>query len=171
MLTQIIARKKDGLMIKGTTGDFRPQRNAFHVTLAASPGASVEVLMTDLKAVFFVKALEGSKTPHNRPPDRTKIVKQALEKHISVQFFDDEVIEGFTIGFQLDRLGFFMRPLDPSDNNERIFVVVSALKGIVLDGQTIDLISVEQTERFCEFCGRKLDLGWKYCPYDGAKVK
>jgi len=171
MLTQIIAKKKDGTMIKGTTGDFRPHRNTFHVTLAASPGTSVEVLMTDLKAVFFVKALEGSRTPHNRPPDREKIVKQSLEKLISVQFTDDEVIKGFTIGFQLDRLGFFIRPLDPSDNNERIFVVVSALKGMVSDGQTIELSSIEQTERVCEFCGRKLDLGWKYCPYDGTKIK
>ena len=67
-MLKIVAKKKDGSMIKGTTGDFLPYRNMFHLSPEGDPSTSVQVFVDDLKAVFFVKMFEGCKTPHNRPP-------------------------------------------------------------------------------------------------------
>lgn len=171
MLTKIVAKKKDGTMLKGMTGDFLPYRNSFHMTLAGGIEDSIDVLVDDLKAVFFVRRLEGSRTPHNRPPDRSLAGITSAERQICVTFADGEAIEGTTHSFHLDRLGFFLKPIDPADNNERIFVVLSSVKTILSDGQEIDLNSGAVSEKVCELCGKKLDLRWKYCPFDGTKIK
>ena len=171
MLTKIVAKKKDGTMIKGTTGDFLPYRNSFHVTVVGGLEDSIDVLVDDLKAVFFVRDLVGSKAPHNRPPDRSVPGMQSIERRISVTFMDNEVIEGYSHSFHLDRLGFFLKPIDPRDNNERIFVVLSYVKSILSDGKPIDLNAGAVSEKTCEICGKKLDLRWKYCPFDGTKIK
>jgi len=170
MLTKIVAKKKDGAMIKGTTGDFLPYRNMYHMAVDGSSDANVEVLVDDLKAVFFVRTLEGSKAPHNRPPERSSGLL-STERKIAVTFMDNEVIEGYSHSFHLDRLGFFMNPVDPNDNNERIFVVLSYVKSILSDGKPIDLNAGTVSEKTCEICGKKLDLRWKYCPFDGTRIK
>ncbi len=171
MLTKIVAKKKDGTMLKGMTGDFLPYRNSFHMSAADAPDDSTDVLVDDLKAVFFVKRLEGSKSPHNRPPERSLPGVMSTERRICVTFTDNEDIEGYTHSFHLDRLGFFLKPIDPNDNNERIFVVLSSVKKILSDGKEIDLNSGAVSEKICELCGKKLDLRWKYCPFDGTKIK
>jgi len=171
MLTKIVAKKKDGTMIKGTTGDFLPYRNSFHMTVNDNLDDCIEVLVDDLKAVFFVKRLEGSIAPHNRPPERSLPGATSTERRVSVTFTDNEVIEGFTHSFHLDRLGFFMKPVDSDDNNERIFVVLSSAKRILSDGKEIDMNAGAVSEKTCEICGKKLDLRWKYCPFDGTKIK
>jgi hypothetical protein len=170
MLTKIVARRKDGAMIKGTTGDFLPHKNIFHVNIDDAPGTIAEVQIDDLKAVFFVKALKGSKTPHNRPPDRSA-EKKSIERVIHVTFMDNEVIEGYCHGFHLDRIGFFMNSIDPNDNNERIFVVLSYVKSILSNGEAVDLNITTMSEKSCESCGKKLDIRWKYCPFDGTKIR
>ena len=56
----VVARYRDGRVIKGTTYDFGPQKKGFHVVPVGEEGKKVsEVLFSDLKAVFFVKSLEG----------------------------------------------------------------------------------------------------------------
>jgi hypothetical protein len=41
---------------------------------------------------------------------------------------DGEVIVGTTTGYDPKRPGFFLFPIDPSANNERVFVVTSAVR-------------------------------------------
>ncbi len=171
MSTMIVARKKDGTMVKGKTGDFRPSRNVFHVTVDSSPARATEVFVDDLKAVFFVKALKGSAKPHSRPHDKSSPCMQSIERKVRVTFMDDEVMDGYTHSVQLDRLGFFMQSSDPDDNNQRIFVLFSFVKSILLEGKAIDLNAIRLAEKICECCGKKLDARWKYCPFDGKLVK
>lgn len=171
MLAKIVAKKKDGDMIKGSTGDFVSHRNTFHVTIDGEPDTCQPVLVNDLKAVFFVKSLKGSKAPHNRPPEKTSRGAQYTEKQIRVVFADNEVIEGYTHGLHMDRLGFFMTPLDPNDNNDRIFVVLSSVKSLYSDGKEVAINSEAKSVQTCELCGKKLDLSWKFCPFDGTRIK
>ena len=49
----------DKKLLKGTTQDFFPNRPLFHLTPAGG-GDAVEVRTNLLKAVFFVKNLEGN---------------------------------------------------------------------------------------------------------------
>ena len=171
MSTKIVARKKDGSMIKGTTADFLPNKNTFHVNIEEAPGTIAEVQIDELKAVFFVKALKGNKAPHNRPPDKSVGAKYSVTRKIQVTFMDNEVIEGFSHSLHLDRLGFFMNSIDPTDNNERIFVVLSFVKSVLSNGKAFDLNASTVSDKTCELCGKKLDLRWKYCPFDGTKIK
>jgi len=59
-----VTRYRDGRIIKRVTYDFVPQKRGFHVnSLREDVGKVSEVLFTELKAVFFVKCLEGKTGP------------------------------------------------------------------------------------------------------------
>lgn len=47
-----------------------------------------------------------------------------------MKFADGEDIVGTTMGYEPDRLGFFVVPVDPKSNNERCFVVMAAVKAV-----------------------------------------
>jgi hypothetical protein len=56
MLNQVVARFRDGRTLKGTSLNVDPARPTFHVRTAAGP---VEVVLAELKALFFVKDHAG----------------------------------------------------------------------------------------------------------------
>ena len=132
-MNKVVARFRDGRMVKGSTSDFVPAKEFFHVAPAdAATGTKPKLVhVKDLKAIFFVKDFEGRPdyTPKNefegdRPPQGRKI---------KVVFADGEVIVGTTQGYQPGRAGFFMVPADQADNNiERCYVVTAATTEVTL---------------------------------------
>jgi hypothetical protein len=115
----------DGKLQKGTTQDFFPNRPLFHL-MPAGGGAAVEVHCKLLKAVFFVKKIEGN-------PGRTSVqgflaapAATAHGKKIAVRFKDGELLCGYTLSHQPDRDGFFLFPADPESNNIRVYVLSAA---------------------------------------------
>jgi hypothetical protein len=125
-MNKVIARFADGRMLKGLTADFFPTKDCFHVSVAmAPPGAKpVEIQTKQLKALFFVKDLEGDSEYTERkdfdpshPP---------VGRRIRVEFEDGEVLVGITQGYQSGRPGFFLEPADVGSNNERCYVVSAA---------------------------------------------
>jgi hypothetical protein len=127
----VVARYRDGRTIKGTTYDFGPQKKAFHVVPLGEEGEKVsKVLLSELKAVFFVKSLEGKQ---NHPLTREVIEEKAepagLMK-VKITFFDGETLVGTTHGYTLEREGFFIVPLEGDSNNLRIFVVSKAVQQV-----------------------------------------
>jgi hypothetical protein len=128
-MNRLVVHTKRGQLIKGSTSDFLPAKERFHV--APPDGAkAVEVQLMDLKAVFFVKDLMGQ-------PGRVK--KNTFDpgspvqgKRIRVVFQDGETLLGTTQTYQPGKPGFFVVPLDPGSNNERCFVVSSATKEITV---------------------------------------
>lgn len=170
MLSKVVAKKKNGSMLKGTTGDFLPYRSVFHINVEGFGGRSVQVEIDDLKAVFFVKHLSGGlpAAPHivERPPPGLF----SVEHKVVVMFHDAEVIEGYTHSFHMDRLGFFMTPADPADNNERIFPVMSSIKSINVDGRHILMHSSSAPLHRCSRCGKVVNPDWLFCPFDGSEI-
>ena len=126
IINKVVVRFKDGVIMKGQTSDFFPNKKEFH--LEVQPGEIVSINTNELKAVFFVKDLEGDK---NRKDMYGDIIAGGGKK-IEVQFADGEVIVGFSQGYSPDRIGFFFIPADKKGNNDRIFVVTSATKKITL---------------------------------------
>jgi hypothetical protein len=124
IVNKVVVRFKDGAVMKGQTSDFFPNKKEFH--LEVQPGEIVSINTEQLKAVFFVKDLEGDK---NRKDMYDDIIAGGGRK-IEVQFTDGEVIVGFSQGYSSDRIGFFFIPADKKGNNDRIFVVTSATKKI-----------------------------------------
>ena len=127
----VVARYRDGRTMKGMTQDFGPQKKFFHVTpTGEKSGKAFEVLFSELKAVFFVKSLEGRK---DHPPGKTGIeegLKTGTATKVKITFFDGETLVGTTYGYTPDREGFFIVPLEADSNNLRIFIISDAVKQI-----------------------------------------
>ena len=129
-MNQIVARFQDGRLIKGVTSDFLPTKDRFHVSPSdAAPGSRpLEVLLSSLKAVFFVKDLQGHSDYHEAGD--FDAAKPVPGRKIRVLFQDGEVLVGTTQGYQPGRPGFFLIPADAKSNNERCFVVTAAAREI-----------------------------------------
>ncbi len=118
MLNKIVIRFSDGKVMKGTTEDFFPNKDVFHLNDKES-GEYREIKVSDLKAVFFVKSFEGS----SEYRDRNDVERVGLGRKIRVQFNDGETMVGYTQGFSPNRGGFMLSPADPECNNDRVFIV------------------------------------------------
>ena len=128
---KVVAHYQDGRIVKGYTVDFLPTKPSFHLALADAPQPikPVEVLLAQLKAVFFVKNLDGGPQPHVHRQD-FEPGKPALGRKVRVVFKDGENLVGTTQGYDANRPGFFVFPADTGSNNERIFVVKGATKQV-----------------------------------------
>jgi hypothetical protein len=114
---KVVIRYLNGSSLKGTTRDFSPDKTSFH--LEQINGETVEIEIEGLKAIFFVKDLEGDKRHANTYQD----LISGAGRLIRVIFIDGERITGFTQGYSPDRQGFFMIPAELNGNNERIYVI------------------------------------------------
>lgn len=131
----VVARYRDGRVIKGVTHDFGTQKKAFHVAPVEEDkgeggGKVAEVFLSDLKAVFFVKSLKGTK---NHPPARESLEEgrnPVGSVKVKITFIDGEILIGTTHGYSAERKGFFVAPLEDETNNLRVFVISDAIKQI-----------------------------------------
>ena len=126
---KVVARYIDGKTIKGLSQDFFPNKDRFHVYPADKPsGGTVEILLKELKAVFFVRDFVGN-FEYNERKEYVEGDKPSGRK-IEVTFKDGEVLVGTTLGYDPSRPGFFLFPADPKSNNVRVFVVTTAVKKV-----------------------------------------
>ena len=127
-MKQVVAHFRDGRIEKGLTNDFLPTKDRFHLTPAGSaPGtAPVEILIATVKAVFFVRDLEGS--PEHKKSNEFE--GPVAGRKVRVVFTDGEIMTGTTNGYDRSRPGFFLFPADVASNNERCFVVTRAAKEV-----------------------------------------
>jgi small nuclear ribonucleoprotein (snRNP)-like protein len=125
MQNKVVIRYRDGRILKGTTHDVLPQKSTFHVT-DKETGQTVEVELSQLKAVFFVKTYEGNQ----RYEERDDIGRSGMGKKIKVIFKDGETLIGYTQGYSGNRPVFFLFPSDPKSNNDRILVVTDAAESV-----------------------------------------
>ncbi|HEX6850205.1 MAG TPA: hypothetical protein VF139_02275 [Candidatus Polarisedimenticolaceae bacterium] len=124
---RVVARFADGRVVKGTIQDFAPGRALFHIQPSEPGAAPMKVPVGALKALFFVKDYEGD--PKRK--DRVDFDEASGQgRRLIVHFTDGEAIAGITSAFAPDKPGFFMTPADPNTNNERIFVLRSAVRRV-----------------------------------------
>lgn len=127
----VVARYRTGEVIKGSTGDFFPERPLFHV-LPKGGGAAVPVKTAELKGVFFVRSLVGDRNHQKgRSFPKTDPASQT-GRHIAVLFEDGEVLVGYSQTYGPEKTGFFVYPADPGSNNTRVYVLRAATKVIKL---------------------------------------
>ena len=125
-LNKIVIHFKDGSILKGNTSDFFQNKKSFHINLL--DGKIEEIDVERLKAIFFVKDLKG---------DNHYIYEYDGDvagggKKIAVDFSDGETIIGYVLGYSPQRQGFMLTPADSKGNNERIFIVNSATKSVIV---------------------------------------
>jgi hypothetical protein len=125
---KIVVRHPDGKLLKGYTQDFHPSRPQFSLwpAINSTPKERVVVVVSRLKAVFFVRDFDGNPTYEERKSFSTR----GAGRRIEATFLDGETIVGTTLSYRPDSQGFFVSPADPSANNTRIFVVSSSLRRV-----------------------------------------
>jgi hypothetical protein len=111
-------------VLKGTSHDFFPNRDTFLLLPAAGGQDKIEVTVSDLKAVFFVKTYAGN-------PQRDDKTDFSLSKRYGrkakVLFEDGEEIYGYVQAYSPNQKGFFIFPADPESNNDRLFALNAAV--------------------------------------------
>jgi small nuclear ribonucleoprotein (snRNP)-like protein len=129
-VNKVVARLKNGNVIKGITANFSPGKDIFHVSVKNAPAGAkpVEIHTKDMKALFFVKDFEGN--PKHIKRNEFDPEKPAIGRRIRVVFRDGEVLVGTTSGYQPGRPGFFVIPADTNSNNERCYVVAASTQEI-----------------------------------------
>ncbi len=121
---KIVARFKDGSVLKGTVRDFLPDEQILNVKQVNGGIETIDI--RKLKAIFFVKDLKGDKSRHRQYKD---VLLWGGQK-VKVEFADGEVIIGYSSNFSTGEYGFFITPADSKGNNEQIFIIKSATKSI-----------------------------------------
>lgn len=122
---RIVAHFLNGKVLKGTALEFSTDGPVFQL-LPQGGGAPVEVCFQHLKAVFFVKDLQGSAKRRNLkgflqlPGSTPRGIK------IAVRFKDGEVLCGYSYTHTGGGKGFFLFPADSASNNVRVYVLEAA---------------------------------------------
>lgn len=124
---RVVAHHLNGKILKGTAAAFTTEAPSFQICPQGQSASTLQdVHFEDLKAVFFVRDLNGnSKRPNIkgflRLPGSTP---QGIK--IAVRFRDGEVLCGYSYTHTKGSDGFFLFPSDTTSNNLRVYVLVAA---------------------------------------------
>jgi len=127
----VVARYRNGQVVKGYTRDFFPERPLFHV-LPKGGSQSIPVKTAELKGVFFVRDLIGNRMRHKNRRFPAMDTGPQAGRRIAVLFEDGELLVGHAQTYSAERPGFFVFPLDPLGNNTRVYVLRAATKQVKL---------------------------------------
>jgi hypothetical protein len=131
-MNKLVARFRDGRVVKGTTLDFSPAKDHFHVSTEtpSAETAAVAIHTEDLKALFFVKDFAGD--PRHVEKKEFESPPPPGARRVMAAFKDGEVLVGTTSSYQPDLPGFFLVPADVESNIVRCFVVATATREVRL---------------------------------------
>jgi len=128
----IVARMASGLVLRGTTVDFTPERPTLWITPDGG-GRGVEVKVANLKALFFPRADAAPARSSAPGPGYTQNPDPVRDgKRIVVRFQDGETMTGFTLSYRPEKVGFFLFPDDPDSQHEKIFVLQAATSEVLV---------------------------------------
>ena len=129
-----VVRYPNGEIIKGWVEEFKPERESFSLfpLIEYSEEERMEINFSSLKAVFFVKDFIGNKDYKKVRTFNVDFNITPSQRKLIVNFKDGEHLYGTSHSYGRYKVGFFMYPIDPKDNSERIFVVHSAVESVRL---------------------------------------
>jgi hypothetical protein len=130
MANKIVARYADGRLLKGSSLDVDPARPRCHVRLA--DGTMTPVQLSELKALFFVKSLEGNAKHVEGGEIAPTDPRRRGSKLVQVTFHDGERIVGLSVRYPPNGEFFFLVPVDSRSNNLRILVNSAQVRSTTL---------------------------------------
>jgi hypothetical protein len=143
---KMVVRFKDRTVIKGQNVDFLPAKRFFQFKCFS--GNVVTVDMEKLKAIFFVKSFQGNEQYNYK----FEVVIPWGSNKMKIDFMDGESIIGYAQHYNCLRhhvyyseYGFFVTPADFKGNNDRVFVINSAVDKITLLQNTPTNLPINQT--------------------------
>jgi len=134
---KVIVKFKDGKILKGWTANISPNKETFHLYKTEELREKdkkdiVEIKLSSLKVVFFVKSHKGNKNYKKVRTFEGQPKITPSQRKIIVTCKDGEKLYGTTLGYNPNRKGFFIHPIDPKDNNERIFISQVVVESVEL---------------------------------------
>jgi hypothetical protein len=111
--------------MKGRALDMDPSRPSFHLRSPLHP--PIEVKLAELKALFFVKDLDGNPERVDSMQLSEGDIRARGAQQIEVEFADGERIVGLTVRYPPVRPFFYIVPADEGSNNIRILVNKAAV--------------------------------------------
>jgi hypothetical protein len=120
MSNNVVAHYLDGRIVKGTSFDVDPARPTCHIQPVDGPPQDVK--LADLKALFFVRSLEGDPAYEEARVPEPSDPRLRGSSQIALRFRDGESMVGLTNRFPPNRPYFFILPIDPHTNNVRVLV-------------------------------------------------
>ncbi|HAJ32588.1 MAG TPA: hypothetical protein DCK79_04360 [Candidatus Atribacteria bacterium] len=130
---KLVVKFKDGEIRKGWSTDFKSNKDIFHLhSVEEDSNKILEIEISSLKAVFFVKDFIGDKNYKKVRTFEGQPKGTPSERKIVIIFKDGENFYGTTHSYNPERKGFFVYPIDPKDNNDRVFVVAPAIESVKL---------------------------------------
>jgi hypothetical protein len=128
-MNKVVARFKDGRVLKGVALDLDPNKPFFHLR-PPEGGKPQDIRLDDLKAVFFVRSFEGdSARDEDRTPDPEDPRGRGATT-MSLTFEDGEVVVGMSIRYPPNKPFFYIVPVDARSNNIRVLINQSAVKSM-----------------------------------------
>jgi hypothetical protein len=120
MSNKVVARFADGRLVKGVSMNVDASKPTLHVR--TTEGKMEEIRLAELKALFFVKSLEGDST-HDEAMAAERADPRARGSHlVELRFRDGERLVAFANRFPPLAAFFFLVPVDTKSNNIRILV-------------------------------------------------
>ena len=130
---KIVVKFKDGKITKGWSTDFGPNKEIFHLHPLEEYGKDIlEIEVSSLKAVFFVKDYKGDKNYKKVRTFNVDLKITPSQRKLIVNFLDGEHLYGTSHSYGRYKVGFFVYPIDPKDNSDRIFVIHKAIESVRL---------------------------------------
>jgi len=131
---KVVVKYQNDDIIKGWVEEYKPERESFILfpLIEYSEEERMEIKYSSLKAVFFVKDFIGNKDYKKVRTFNIDIKVTPSQRKLIVNFKDGEHLYGTSHGYGRYKVGFFIYPIDPKDNSERIFVVREAIEKIRL---------------------------------------
>ncbi len=125
----VVLRYRSGKTVRGTLFEgFSPQVDA--IELETQEGTVIVTDLWDLKAVFFLKEPRVRQAEMELGRALSVPPESALAR---VEFSDGETIRGRVQHYSVADRGFFLYPTAVESNNERIFVVASAVATVDIE--------------------------------------
>jgi hypothetical protein len=124
----VVIRHLDGRIVKGITEDFEVGGLPFSVRQSDGTVVRIDDL-AGVKAVFFVKDLAGN--PRYKAHKDFSLAKQ-FGRRTAVVFRDGEVQHGYTLPEHSAYPYFFLFPVDPQSNNDKVYVIREATREVRL---------------------------------------
>ena len=129
-----VVKYQNGEIIKGWVEEFKPEQESFilYPLIEYSEEERMEIDFNSLKAVFFVKNFIGDKDYKKVRTFNVDLKITPSQRKLIVNFKDGEHLYGTSHNYGRYKVGFFVYPIDPKNNNERIFAVNEAIESVHL---------------------------------------
>lgn len=125
-MEKVVVHLKDGNLIRGSVARFPPRGSVFHLTVF--PGSTLrQIDLGDVKAVFFVKEFRG-RPGYRESKSFPGAAGAGLSGRVRVECEDGEVLVGYCPVYQAGQAGLFLFPPDRRSNNERVYLLASAIR-------------------------------------------